>query len=690
MNNGDVVEFDAGDRHLIGAITRELGEKYIVITEEGDEMRPTGDEVTFGLGRTLSADADTETLQTRLEAIRREIDDVAGEIDVGFLWEFVRDDERVSPASLCELFFESQKPEQVLATRQRLREDPLYFKARGNAFEPRSESQIEELERQLEARREEERRRQAFLDEVAAILAVDGDERGERDEAAMADPEFREFAETLQEYAIYDQGYHDREEALELLDAIEDETSRQIRGSYGAKAFWLMVDLGIWDEHENLWLHRYNLSGDPDDEVVEAVEHLEREGWEPGSWRRDWTERRTFSIDDPETRDIDDALSCRRTDEGMWEVGIHVADPSAHVDAGDPLDRHARGRGSSVYLPTGTIPMFPEQMSEKIASLVEGKLRPAISVVAEFDDDFELVDHDIAPTVVCVDDRLEYAEADAMLEEDDSGELGGALEALRQIADARREERLERGALSIDLPDPKLQVRFVGDDVEVECGPEERETPAHELVSEFMILANTLLGKFCRDEDIPVIYRAQESPDDPLDDAEIRDVPAGLPRQFAKLRRIKPGVLTTEPSSHFGLGVSAYTQATSPIRRYADLVCQRQVKAYLADESLPHDHDEMVELLGTVETTSRETGRAQSETERYWLLEYLRRNADRVYEALVIEHYNSDGTRAAVWVNEVAQKFTCNFRKSVPVGETAEVVVESADPRADEIALSQA
>lgn len=689
MHVGDVVEFDAGDRHLLGVVTRELGEKYIVITEEGDEMRPTGDEITFEVGRSLSTDADTDTLQSRLERLQGEIDEVAEEIDVGFLWEFVPDDERVSPASLCELFFESQEPEQVLATRQRLREDPLYFKERGDEFEPRSESQIEELERQLEAQREEERRRQEFLEEIDAILALEPEERTPRAEEAMADPEFREFAETLQEYAIYDQGYHDREEALELLDAVEEETGEHIRGSYGAKAFWLMVELGLWEEHENLWLHRYNLSGDPDGEVIEAVGELEQQGWEPEPWRRDWTERRTFSIDDPETRDIDDALSCRRTDDGTWEVGIHVADPSAHVDAGDPLDLHARDRGTSIYLPTGTLPMFPERMSEKIASLVEGALRPAISVVAEFDDDLELVDHEIAPTVVRVDDRLEYGQADAMLEGDASGELEDALEMLRRIADARLDERLERGALSIDLPDPQLEVRFDGDGVEVECSPEERESPAHELVSEFMILANTLLGKFCRDENIPVIYRAQESPDDPLDDAEIRDVPEGLPRQFAKLRRIKPGVLTTEPSSHFGLGVSAYTQATSPIRRYADLVCQRQVKAHLADEPLPHDADEMVELLGSVETTSREAGRAQSETERYWLLEYLRRNADRPYEATVIEHYNSDGTRAAVWVHQVAQKFTCNFRKSVPVGEKAEVVVESADPRADEISLSQ-
>ncbi len=690
MKPGDVIEFDAGDAYLLGVVTRDLGQKYIVVTEEGDEMRPTDDEITYDLGARVDPDRSSEAIASRLESYRHEIQTTADEVDVGFLWEFVGEGS-VSAQELSELFFESSETAEVLAIQQELRANDLYFKERGGEFEPRSENQVDEMRRQLEAERRERERRERFVAGVVEVLEADEAAREALVDEKMADEGFRQFAEILQGYAIHDRQYDQREEALELLEAIEEELGGELQGGYGAKAFWVMVEMGVWHEHENLWLHRYNLGGEPDGEVVEAIEAIEREGWEPESWRRDLTDRRCFSIDDASTRDIDDALSCRRMPEGGWEVGIHIADPSAHVEAGDRLDRHARKRGTSIYLPSKTIPMFPARLSEEIASLVAGEERPAISVLLEFDEDLERTDHAIVPSVVEVDDRLTYERADDLLEEDgDDPQLAGALRKLGQLADECRRRREDNGAISVDLPDPDLRVEWEDGEPRVSCSVKRRDSPADEIVGEFMIQANTLLGKFCRANDIPVIYRTQESPERDVLDEEVRSVPEGIPRQFAMIYRMKPGNLTTQPDYHFGLGVTTYTQATSPIRRYADLICQRQIKAYLADEELPHDEDEMVELLGRVETASREAGRTQSETERYWLLEYLRRQGDEPLEATVVEHKNDDGTHAAVWLEGVAQKFNCNFRKTVPVGETTEVVVDQANPRRDQISLKQA
>jgi len=689
MKPGDVIEFESGDRHLLGVVTRELGQKYIVVTEEGDEMRPTGGEVTFELGARIDPDRDSDAIASRLEGDRREIDSVAEEVDVGFLWEFVADDDRVTAAELSDLFFENAETANVLGVQQALRDNGLYFKERSDGFEPRSANQVEEMKKQLEARRRERERRQRFVEGVVEVLEADQEHREALADEKMADEEFRRSANLLQEYAIYDQGFGERDEALDLLEAIEEELGRELRGRYGRKAFWLMVEMGVWHEHENLWLHRYNLGGEPDREVVEAVDDLEERGWEPEAWRRELSDVRCFSIDDASTRDIDDALSCRRLPDGGWEVGVHIADPSTHIEAGDRLDRHARERGTSIYLPWTTIPMFPERVSEEIASLIAGEQRPAISVLTAYDEDLERTGHEIVPSVVEIDDRLTYERADALLEEGD-GELAEALQKLRQLGDEERRKRKENGAINIDLPDPDLRVEWEEGEPTVECSVKRDDSPANELVSEFMILANTLLGGFCRDNDIPVIYRTQDSPDRELLDEDVRDVPEGRPRQFAMLYRMKPGNLTTEPGYHFGLGVTAYTQATSPIRRYADLICQRQIKAFLADEKLPHDEDDMVELLGAVENASREAGRTQSETDRYWLLEYLRRHDGEPMEATVVEHKNHDGTHAAVWLDEVAQKFNCNFQKTVPVGESTEVVVDHANPRRDQISLKGA
>ena len=685
MKPGDVIEFETGDRHLLGVITRELGQKFIVVTEEGDEMRPTDDEVTYELGRKIDTDLDSDTIRERLVLIRRKIDDVAETVDVEFLWEFIEGDDRVSAAELSELFLESSEPREVLAVRQKLRANELYFKEKKDGFEPRSEDQVEQMRRQLEAARRERERRENFVDGVVEVLEVE-EGAGELAEEKMADQEFRQFANILQGYAIHDQDYGERDEALELLDTVEERLGRQLPGKYGSKAFSLMVEMGVWHEHENLWIHRYNLGGDPSDDVVEAVESVTGRGWDPEPYRRDLTDIRCFSIDDASTLDIDDALSCRRLPDGGWEVGIHVADPSTFVETGSTLDQHARNRGTSIYLPWTTFPMFPREVSEETASLVAEEVRPAVSVLVEFGEDLQMKSNEITPSIVEVDDRLTYEEADRLLAEDESA-LGDALSKLRQLADEKLQQRMEKGAINIDLPDPDIRVEWDGNEASVECDVKRDDSPSNEIVKEFMIMANTLLGKFCREHDIPVIYRAQESPDRELVDDEIRSLPEGLPRQFGKLRRLKPGNLTTEPSYHFGLGVSAYTQSTSPIRRYADLVCQRQIKAFLADEPLPYDADQMVQLLGTVETTSRQAGRTQGETERYWLIEYLRRNGDELLTATIVDHKNHDGTYAGVWLDDVAQKFNCNFNTRVPLGEKTEVVVDHANPRRDQLSL---
>ena len=692
VTTGDVVEFESGDDHLLGAIVRELGQKFIVVTEEGDEMRPAGDELTFKLGEQLDASSSDDRLQSRLETIRDELEAVAADVDVELLWEFVQGgDETVTAEDLSMLYFESTEPREVLAVLQRLREDVIHFKTRKSGFEPRSPDQVEAVKEQREAEREREQKRQSFIEDVSDILGRHFLDRESAAADRMADPDFRQYAEQLQGYAIHDRDYDDRDEALDLLDDIEDELDREMQDQFGQKAFWLMVEMGLWDEHENLWLHRYNLEDDPDEDVLEAAQRLDEREWTSESHRRDLTDRRCFSIDNPGTRDIDDALSCRELDDGGREIGVHIADPSAHIEPGHRLDEYARTRGTSIYLPQRTLPMFPRQVSEGIASLKAGEPRPALSVLMQFDNDGELVDHEFTTSVVEIDDRLTYSKADRLLEGEPSDDLDERLQTLSRVAEAKKADRAERGGVNIDLPETEIDVEWHNDQPRIRCRAVEQSSPSHDVVSELMVLANRLFAELCDDQDIPVIYREQEPPEGELIDDEVREYPEGLPRTFAVLYQLKPSSLTLEPNYHFGLGLSHYTQTTSPIRRYGDLVCQRQIKAFLADEPLPYDEDEMLEILATVETTAREASRIQSETERYWILEYLRQRKDKgPMEATVIHHKDDDGSRASVWLDDIAFKCNCRFRTSVPEGETAEVVVDRADPRQDELSITQA
>jgi exoribonuclease-2 len=698
MNPGEIIEFTSGDDHRIGTIVGEIGKKKLeVVTSDGDEMRATRDEVTFETGVSVSDYTTTSIAQSGARRFADKAAKFAGEVDLEMLWTFVSDmGEAMGPVDISELFFASTEPAAVLAITSVLREDFVFFKQkRGPMFEPRSDSQVEELKKQREAELEKERERQTFVDGVVAVMQAEGDERVALADEKMADPDFRKLARVIQKYAIYDQDHDRADQAKELLGDIESDLGRHLKGRYGEKAFRLMVDMTVWDEHENLHLLRHNISPTYDEAIANSAQSICEQSWEPESYRRDLTDLLTFSIDAASTRDIDDALSVETLDGGGFRVGVHIADPSARVPAGCDVDLAARGRATSVYLPTGTFPMFPLSLSHDEMSLVEGELRPAVSSLLTFDENLELVDSEISASMVEVDHRLTYDEVDRRLAGpssagDDTGPLADALRALQKIAAASEKRRIEDGAVYIDLPELDLAVDYTPGGVPtIEASVLDSSSSSRQLVSELMILNNQKIGEFCRDHELPTLYRSQSPPEQELYTDDIMAIPEGLAREFAVVRKMKPGDVTTQPAAHFGLGLPVYVQSSSPIRRYSDLVAQRQVKAFLAEEELPYGESDIMEVLGSVESASRGAYLAERETTRYWTLYHLGTLKAETLEATVVEHKGHDEALAAVLIHGVALKTNAKFRDRPPVGEVCNVEVEKADPRGDVLHVRQ-
>lgn len=371
-------------------------------------------------------------------------------------------------------------------------------------------------------------------------------------------------------------------------------------------------------------------------------------------------------------------------------MGIHIADPSARVLMDTPLDDDARQRGTSIYLPTGAIAMFPRALSEEAMSLLAGEVRPAISTMVRLDQDLNVVDVRLVPSSIRVGARLSYDEVEQWLQGSENSRLGDMLHTLSYIAEERMMRREDAGAVSIDLPEVKMRVNLHADPPEVSVEPLRTNSPARLLVSEMMILGNEQMARFCHQNNIPTIYRTQEAPDEELLDAETLAIPEGLARNYAMLRKMKRGDITTEPGPHYGLGLRYYVQASSPIRRYSDLVCQRQIKAFLAGEQLPYDAERIVQVLARVDNTAREALRAERETQRYWLTYYLGQRPGQNMEAVVVEHKDEAGQRGAVFLNNCAYKTNCTFKRRIPLGSTIQVVVERADPRKDILVVREA
>lgn len=711
MNIGELIEFSSGDDYRIGVVVGEIGKKKLeVVSAEGDKMRATRKEVSFETGIKI-ADVSESTAESGARRFARKVADAAGDVEVEMLWEFVKDaDDPKTLPELSELFFGESNPPNLLALLRVLRDDIVYFKQKKAKrddlprFEPRPASQVEQMRIQREAELEKERERDVFIDGICEILAVeDIAQRAALSEEKMADTSFRRLAHIVQDYAIHDEDSNQQLQANELLDQIETRREKRLRGSKNLRAFELMVDACVWDTHENLHLLRRNISTSFGDELVAEVQKACAQAWTPEPWRRDVSDVLAFSIDDASTRDIDDALSCEVLEDGGFRVGVHIADPSARVPAGCELDAEARARGTSVYLPTGNFPMFSPELSHGLMSLVAGELRPSMSTFFMFNDALELLDTEVVPTSVKVDHRLTYHQVDALLGADnseasadkaslaealpDDKDLVDALTNLKRGAEALSQVRHAQGALNIDLPDLDIKVDLSGDEPTVACKVLDANSPAHQLVGEWMIANNQVIGEFCREHNLPAIYRTQPTPDEELYTDAVMATPEGLAREFALVRKMKPGDVSTEPGPHFGLGLSVYVQGSSPIRRFNDLVVQRQIKAFLADEPLPYDESEIVEVLATVEVTARDAKITERETTRYWTLHHLAGLKGEPLEATVVEHKDHNKALAAVFLHGVALKATCKFTDRPEVGEVCQVTVSSADPRKDTLYL---
>ncbi len=365
-----------------------------------------------------------------------------------------------------------------------------------------------------------------------------------------------------------------------------------------------------WDDHAVASQYRLRVS------FPEAVLR-EADGFgEPGAaacaGRLDLRERLVLTIDPADARDHDDALSHRALGGGRHEVGIHIADVSFYVREGSALDAEARERGTSCYLPGGAIPMLPETLSADLCSLRDGVDRLTLSVIAVVDEAGMLHEYRFAETVIRSRASLTYEQVEASLRGDpralpaDQMEACAALMALARVLRARRHAV---GALAIESPEVKATVDAHGVPIAIERRP---HLESHELVEEFMLLANRCVGEAGAVRGAGMLWRVHEPPVE-RKLAELDDVlrALGLPRlgrtdephralqallavplDGAKkrlvhrlaLRSLSRARYLERDLGHFGLATREYCHFTSPIRRYPDLHVHRRVREWLRGE----------------------------------------------------------------------------------------------------------
>ena len=583
---GSLVEYlDHGGLHP-ALVVREQGDKLVVRDHTGHE-RTIARELVMMRHGAPRAEGDGDPA-ARIAALQEEKAALHAELDLTLLWEVVQEQGRAfSAEDLAELFFGRRSGAGTAVMLEALIADRIYFVRRNREFMVRSPEQVERLrvqESRVRMRSEEGRRTRDLL---SAIVANDA-----RTNAAVASSQ--EAAPLIAELQRYLKNPSTRSQELTVMlgQAASEVDPVEV-------AFEVLARLGAAPAAPRfaaIGALAAEFSEAAEAEAVTAVP-IERAPIDGPV---------AFTIDDEETLEVDDALSCEVTADGRLRVGIHIALVADFVARGSAMDREAAARSTTVYLPETTVRMLPDEICCRRASLIAGERRPVLSTSVLLGQHGELLDSVIAPCNLQIGRRLSYAQADRILggAEDAEGEVATALRQLHAAALELRERRKRAGAILMQRREPKVRVH--GDEIEIEI-IDNNNSPSRLLVAEFMVLNNFVAASYAAEHRIPIIYRVQPAAGD-----------AGAVRAR----------LSVYPEYHAGAGLQYYAQLSSPIRRYADLVLQRQLVSALADSSAPpYDADGILAVLANTENAEAEAKELERRARRYWTLRYLERHA---------------------------------------------------------------
>ncbi len=418
-------------------------------------------------------------------------------------------------------------------------------------------------------------------------------------------------------------------------------------------------------------VYKYNINDQfPDDVQAELLDIPEEVREEDFKGRRDLRNDMIFTIDGDDTKDIDDAISLEKLENGNYKLGVHIADVSYYVKEGTALDDEAMDRGTSVYLVDRVIPMLPHQLSNGICSLNPNVDRLAISCVMEIDDTGKVVDYDIFESVIKSRIQMTYKKVNQILEENVIPEgyepYASTLHLMQELSEILRKMRHQRGALDFDVDEAKILVDETGKPTEVVL---RNRGVGEKLIEDFMIAANECVARHIFFMELPFVYRVHEYPKE----EKIRNFLAFLgtlgyqvtgdfkdtrpktlqrlleflhdKKEFAilsslLLRNMQKAVYLPQNLGHYGLASDCYTHFTSPIRRYPDTTVHRLLHTYLFDhdmssKTIAHWEEKLLYVTEHSSAKERASIECEREVDDMKMAEYMEEHIGEEYRGMI-------------------------------------------------------
>ena len=555
----------------------------------------------------------TTRSEEELRQLQNDCESLASDLDLSEIWEITRDEPiPISLDSLAELYW-TQSPTiiQKVSLLLHIDRNSIYFLTDGDSYLPRDQSSVQEIQRrqQLDTKQAHE--------ETLLIEHLQQD--------CLPKPLTNYQSDLLQHlkgYAIYGEDYTRSTLAKKLVQQIE-QRARDLQQI----SFNILVKVGMFSPDEPLELEQAKIHKHFTADILDEASGINVSQILAREHRTDLSAIRTITIDNAKTQDMDDALSLeieapennKPDSTRIYRLGIHISDVGALVKPNSLLDIEADYRMATVYLPEIKIPMFPSGLSDKAASLSPGQPRGAVSLIVRIDENGEILNWEIFPSIIRSHVALSYEDADQIIT-DSTHPDHNILSILNLLAIALEKKREQKGAINIDRPEILL-TSIESDKVSMRVI--ENPTPSRKLVREFMILCNHLMASFCEQQKLPAAYRSQDAFD-------ISDIPKdpkhGPLWRHLVIRRLQPANIGTTPRPHAGLGVTSYTQVTSPIRRYPDLIMQRQISSLLNSNQALYSSEEIASVAHRADVQLRELGKLEEARKHYWLLKYMKQN----------------------------------------------------------------
>ena len=579
---------------------------------------------------------------------------VAAGIDVSELWELLYEDEgSFTIEYLTRMVFGDDAPEHLGAMVSVLYGNNVYFKSTGKGkFRPRPKDLVFEMQA---AKKREELRVQWLKDAAMAVqIRLNGKD---------PDPDAYKYAiRLLREASISEGDTRDEKDFMEFIGMRDPDPAMN--------ALIILKQLGIYSEDENLLLHKFRVeqafSGaiiNGARAMVDSIDKLavKRPFFNHNLW--------SVAIDDPWTTEVDDALAVEELGPDLFRVHILIADPASLVDIGSLVDAEALSRTSTLYLPDQKILMFPSVISEDAVTLRTDKPVPVIDFQCDLTGDAVVTGFKIVPGMAQLSERMSYE----LVEERLGTGQAPDLDRLSSLAAGLRARRKQDGAVIFEYDDVTVQVI----DGKPRLFPYFTGSPSRVMVSEFMVLTGRLAGEFCELNHIPAVYRQGEPLVDPEDLADLP--PDSREFRYRMVRKIPRARLSVHPGHHYGLGIDAYTQVTSPLRRYQDFLMHNQILSFIEDTGPSLSAQDLMQVFVDIEDRQSTYNMISRSARQYFLLKYIVDKGEDSLDAWVVLHARGRTlltlaeTGISTWVKGIIGKRD----------EKVVVKIQEIDPRQD-------